>query len=296
MPRLRALGFEVSQISGVTGGEWSRAEVETVVADYLDMLTRELTGQTYNKAAHRRSLGAALPARSEGAIEFKHANISAVMLELGFPYLKGYKPRAHFQRQILIDVVSQRLASHRMLDEAALAAVQRPVECADILDFRKVRAEAPKRELAAREQSPDAFRAVKRDYLEREALNRSLGMAGEEFAFRFEQWRLIELGAGQLAGQVQHVSRSQGDGLGYDILSFEHDGRQRFIEVKTTTFGERTPFFVSANELRFAQGHADDFHLYRLFDFRTSPRLFELNGPIERHCALDPTTYRASFG
>ena len=58
VPRLRALGFEVSQISGVTGGEWSRAEVETVVADYLDMLTRELTGQTYNKAAHRRSLGA----------------------------------------------------------------------------------------------------------------------------------------------------------------------------------------------------------------------------------------------
>jgi len=74
------------------------------------------------------------------------------------------------------------------------------------------------------------------------------------------------------------------------------DGRERYIEVKTTGFGERTPFFVSANEARFARDHQDQFRLYRLFDFRSTPRLFELAGSIEQHCLLDAVTFRASFG
>ena len=95
---------------------------------------------------------------------------------------------------------------------------------------------------------------------------------------------------------MRHVSALDGDGLGYDIRSFEPDGRKRYIEVKTTGFGERTPFFVSANEARFARDHQDQFRLYRLFDFRSVPRLFELAGPIEQHCLLDAVTFRASFG
>lgn len=137
---------------------------------------------------------------------------------------------------------------------------------------------------------------IQRDYAAREAQNRSLGQAGEVFALGFERWRLLQMGAGQLAEQVAHVSVTEGDGLGYDIRSFEADGRPRFIEVKTTSFGERTPFFVSANELRFAQDHAPQFRLYRLFDFRATPRLFELVGSIDQHCLLDAATYRASFG
>ena len=140
-----------------------------------------------------------------------------------------------------------------------------------------------------------ARKAIQRDYLQREALNRSLGLAGEAFALQFERWRLAELGAGQLADQVVHASLDEGDGLGYDIRSFEHDGRPRFIEVKTTSFGERTPFFVTANEVRFAREQAPQFHLYRLFDFRVAPRMFQLDGPIEQHCMLDAANYRASF-
>jgi len=99
-----------------------------------------------------------------------------------------------------------------------------------------------------------------------------------------------------LAEKVRHVSADDGDGLGYDLRSFEPDGSERFIEVKTTSFGERTPFFVSANEARFARDHRDSFRLYRLFDFRSAPKLFELAGAIEHHCLLDAVTFRASFG
>lgn len=295
--RLESLGFVVTHRSANRAREdWSREEVELIVADYLSMLTLELTGQRYSKAHHRRRLLEQLSTRTEGSIEFKHCNISAVMIDLGFPYLNGYKPRVNFQRRLLTEVVSERLNRHRVLDEAALAAALRPVERAEPSDFSKLKVDAPRQELVAREPGHGGHSSpVKRDYLEREWRNRSLGQAGEDFAVQFERWRLIQLGAGQLADRVEHVSQTQGDGLGYDILSFESDGSKRFIEVKTTAFGERTPFFVSANELRFAQTEAERFRLYRLFNFRNAPKLFELPGAIERHCVLDPETYRASF-
>ena len=295
----QSLGFKVvHQSSANTGEDWTRREVELIVADYLDMLTRELTGQRYNKTAHRQRLLEHLPGRSNGSVEFKHANISAVLIELGFPYLKGYKPRVNFQRRLLTEVVAEQVSRYPALDQAALAAVEMPVVATEFEDFRKVRADAPPPLVAAKEEEAaySAHPPIKRDYLERESQNRSLGLAGEEFALRFERWRLVELGAGQLAEKVEHVSQTQGDGLGYDIRSFETDGSERFIEVKTTSFGERTPFFVSANEVRFARAHAEQFSLYRLFDFRQAPRLFELQGAVETHCRLDPATYRASFG
>ncbi len=295
--RLGLLGFEVRPLDSRTGHDWGRDEVEIIVSDYLRMLLSELAGQPYNKAAHRRQLQTLLPSRSESSIEFKHANISAVMLELGYPYIRGYQPRSNFQRSTLVDVVQSQVLRQRELDDVALSAVERPAAPVDYVDFARVVSKAPQREIVVREASPAYLRApVKRDYFAREAQNRSLGQAGEVFALDFERWRLAQLGAGQLAEKVKHAAADEGDGLGYDIRSFEPDGRERFIEVKTTAFGERTPFFVSANEARFARDHADRFHLYRLFEFRATPRLFELAGPIEQHCMLDPVSYRASFG
>jgi hypothetical protein len=219
------------------------------------------------------------------------------MLELGYPYLRGYKPRANFQRSVLVDEVAMQVSRAALLDDVALSAAQRPATTAEVRDFSRVRAEAPVRASVAGEPTPEYGRApIKRDYLERESQNRSLGMAGEEFALKFERWRLCQTGADQLADRVVHASLVEGDGLGYDIRSFESDGSERFIEVKTTSFGERTPFFVSANEMRFSRDRAPQFHLYRLFAFRATPRLFQLDGPIERHCHLDATTFRASFG
>lgn len=295
--RLTSLGFDVRPLDAKAGEDWRRNEVELIVADYLAMLLQELAGQPYNKSAHRRQLQQRLPGRSEGSIEFKHANISAVLLELGYPYLRGYQPRSNVQRSVLVDVVQQQVVHHLQLDDLTLSAVERPAVAADHADFARVLSDAPRAELAARELGPAYLRMpVKRDYFAREAQNRSLGHAGELFALGFERWRLVQLGAAQLADQVRHVSVDDGDGLGYDIRSFEPDGRERFIEVKTTSFGERTPFFVSANEARFARDHRECFRLYRLFDFRSAPRLFELTGPIEQHCLLDAVTYRASFG
>ena len=276
--------------------DWSREEVEAIVADYLQMLTLELAGQNFNKTEHRRQLQDKLNGRSDASIEFKHSNISAAMLDLGFPYIRGYQPRSNYQALLAI-VAEQQVSGKTILDQAALAAVQQPAVVPTQTDFRKVKSDAPKKQHRATETlHPLIFRAVKRDYLEREAKNRSLGLAGEEFVVQFEHWRLLELGQQRLADKVEHVSQSKGDGLGYDVLSFESDGKERLIEVKTTTFGRETPFFVSQGELALSKTSTNQFHLYRLFKFRKSPRLFDLPGSLDLNCLLDPVTYKASFG
>jgi len=217
--------------------DWSRVEVEAIVADYLQMLTLELAGQSYSKAAHRQNLLRKLADRTGSSIEFKHANISAAMVDLGFPYISGYKPRSNYQA-LLATVAAEQVRGQTMLDNAALAAVQQPAVMPTITDFTKVKSDAPPKQNRVSEPvNPLLFKAVKRDYLEREAQNQSLGLAGEEFIVQFEHWRLNSLGAHKLADRVDHVSKSKGDGLGYDVLSFDADGKERFIEVKTTAFG-----------------------------------------------------------
>lgn len=275
--------------------DWTHAEVEAVVADYLKMLSLELSGQAFNKTAHRKALQQKLSGRSDSSIEFKHCNISAVMICLGFPYIRGYQPRSNYQT-LLREVVEAQVVRQSTLDTLALAAVQQPAVSPEQVDFSKVITDAPKRRHIASDAAPDRdYSPVKRDYMARESRNATLGLAGEEFVVRFEHWRLNQLGQSKLADRVEHVSQTKGDGLGYDVLSFDASGRERFIEVKTTSFGKETPFFVSHNELNFSKDASDCFVLCRLFEFRQTPRMFALNGALDQHCALDPVTYRASF-
>lgn len=279
----------------MTSQDWNRLEVEAIVADYLKMLSLELAGQAFSKTAHRRALQQKLKGRTDGSIEFKHCNISAVMRDLGFPTVRGYQPRSNYQ-SLLREVVEAQVTRQTSLDSLALAAVEQPAVSPELIDFSKVVANAPKRQHVATDAAPYRdYAPVKRDYIAREARNTSLGIAGEEFVVRFEHWRLNQLGMTTLADRVEHVSQTKGDGLGYDVLSFDASGRERFIEVKTTAFGKETPFFVTRNELDFSKDAKDHFVLCRLFEFRQAPRLFALNGALDQHCALDPVTYRASF-
>ena len=134
---------------------------------------------------------------------------------------------------------------------------------------------------------------TRRNYLEIEARNQSLGRAGEEFILRFERERLVRAGEQKLAKEIRHVAVLEGDYLGYDILSFEADGRERLIEVKTTRFGAMTPFFASRAEVNFSKARENDYQLYRLYTFHSQPKLYRLPGSLGRSCRLDPVTYSA---
>lgn len=276
--------------------DWTELEVEACVADYLRTLTLELNGQRYNKTEHAEALMARLDERSRGSVEFKHCNISAVMVALGYPYIDGYKPRSNYQARLL-DVVEAQSEANLVLQDAAQAAVSRPAITMTPPDIAAVwvpRPEAKGVRETAKPYVPN-FAAVKRDYLAQEARNRSVGRAGELFVLELDARRLHEAGKKTLSKRVDHVANTQGDGLGYDVLSFEENGCERLVEVKTTAFGQLTPFFVSRNELARSEADSDHYFLYRLFDFRDRPRVFQLPGVITGFCQLDPITYRASF-
>jgi hypothetical protein len=277
--------------------DWSQEEVAATVEHYFAMLGHELRGEAYSKREHNRLLQRFLRARSPGAIEFKHANISAVLIELGFPYIDGYKPRGNYQDRLRAEVTA-RLEADLTVKLAAGAVVEAAEwETPQLEREANVFVEAPSREpvKSVYERRSATPQALRRNYLEIEARNAALGAAGERFALHAEHRRLWEAGQRSLAERIEHVSSSRGDGLGYDISSFETDGRPRLIEVKTTSFGSMTPFFASAREVAVSESHAEHFHLYRVFRFRQSPKIFALQGSLRDSCILDAVAYRATL-
>ena len=276
--------------------DWSRVEVEAAVSDYFDMLAMELRGQPFNKAEHNRNLQKLLNNRPKGSIERKHQNISAILIELGYPYIDGYKPLGNYQR-LLRDVVEERLNGTTSLDQAAAIAVEQPAENPPkISDLLSILVDPPKPE-EDRTRLHDTPRPKpllrRKNYLEAEARNRSLGRAGEELILRFEHERLWRAGKKKLADRIEHVAETKSDSLGYDIQAFEIDGRERLIEVKTTRFGALTPFFASRNEVNVSDDRQAEYQLYRLFKFSQQPKLFVLSGSLHQTCSLEPIQFSA---
>jgi hypothetical protein len=270
-------------------------EAEATVADYLAMLKEELRGHPYNKSEHRRALALRVK-RSDLAIDRKHMNVSAILGELGYPWIDGFKPYSNYQNLLREVVVSQVAMDDELkaLVEAAVTAEPSVGDIPDVLntvvpppDFLP---KTPKEESA---EGPPIGRAD-RNYLEQEARNSALGRAGEEFVLKYERTRLLGLGLERFADRLEHVAVTVGDREGFDIRSFGEDGSDRFIEVKTTNFGSRTPFFVTANELRVSKRSSGRYHLYRLFHFRRSPRQYQLQGALDESFSLKATLFRAT--
>jgi len=283
----------------VNGWDW--LECEACVQDYFDMLGKELRNEPYNKTAHRRALMTKLRDRSETSVEFKHQNISAVLVGLGFTYISGYKPRFNYQAQLRDAVLAHLAGRKRDLEHiSTVHDVDPPPYTAnwdrvldpDLPDHIPI-AVPPKRKFLARHVN----------YSRREAENRLLGASGEQFVVDFERYCLTRAGREDLAHEVEWSSKEQGDGLGFDVRSFRigDDGvakdEEMYIEVKTTNRGKYQPFYISENEVEFSREFRDQYSLYRVYDFRSrGRRLFRMPGRIDDHVRLNPVLYRAGFG
>jgi hypothetical protein len=233
--------------------------------------------------------------RPRGSIEYKHQNISAVLIGLGQDWIRGYKPAVNIQAS-LIDAVVRWLDHHpdwlvsagrltnpgaSALRDAAALWVGPPPTHSNA---------PPPNEL---EQMTSIAR--KYDVAGRDARNRALGRAGEERVLAHERATLLAAGRTDLASRIRWVSEVDGDGAGYDIRSFDADGSERLIEVKTTNGWERTPFQISRNELAVADAQRDDWRLMRLWNFAREPQAFELRPPLEAHVSLMAISYQASL-
>lgn len=80
-------------------GEWSEYEIDALTDSYLEMLRLETGGQPFVKRQFNLFLQQRIR-RSHSSIEFKLCNLSAVLKDLGRPYINGYKPRSHYQASL----------------------------------------------------------------------------------------------------------------------------------------------------------------------------------------------------
>ena len=102
-------------------------------------------------------------------------------------------------------------------------------------------------------------------------LQRIRAVEAENYVMELEVNRLTDGGRMDLAGLIERVA-TRDVSAGYDIRSFELDGSDRYIEVKSST-GTDIRFFLTSNEWRFLSEHDTDAWIYFV------PRVHELPSP-----------------
>lgn len=273
-------------------GPWTDQENDLIVADYFAMLAEDIAKRPYNKAEHNRRLQARID-RPRTSIEYKHQNISAVLKGLGEDWLQGYKPAFNLQ-MALVDAVARWLS----LNPAWLVRPPHPRSAQGLREAATLWTGPPP--TLSNQPPPQELEQMLRiarkfDAAGRDERNRALGRAGEERVLVHERAMLAAAGRHDLMRRVRWTSREDGDGLGYDIASYEPDGRSRLIEVKTTNGWERTPFLITRNELAVADERRAEWCLMRLWNFSREPKAFELRPPLDAHVSLTAATFQASF-
>jgi len=272
------------------GRPWDDAELDAIVADYFAMLDAELAGRAYVKSHHSKLLMEQI-GRTHRSVEFKHQNISAVLDELGMPRIAGYKPKRNYQNAIF-DAIDRYLSAHESVHakfgvgpsvEAVAAAAPSLFVPPPLLEEKIER--PPRLEKLVRKFDP----------VERDFRNRQLGRAGEAFVVSAERGRLAQVGRDDLVDKVRWVADVDGDGAGYDVLSFDGDGQQRLIEVKTTNGSARTPFYLTRNEHEVSEARSDVWRLYRVHLFAQRPSIYTLSPPLAQALHLRVESWRASF-
>lgn len=141
-----------------------------------------------------------------------------------------------------------------------------------------------------------------RDYLQEAADNQQLGGVGELIVLAKERQRVLEELGEEYAAKVIHVSLEEGDGAGYDIRTWKQGPEgvtEHYLEVKTTSGGANTAFFISENERECAAANLDRYEIVRVHS------LDQIKGEYleYRICArellemsMTPVTYRVSVG
>lgn len=282
------------QITTLPSAEhWSRNEFRNLVDVAMQMHQDQMNGTWIDKREIENALVPLLNNRTVGSIRMGLQNISAVLIELGLTPLEGYKPLFNHGNVIpeLVDEWIETNGEYQGVVQELETSTTSPKDAdADILN--SLTEAPPKSERVAKPSSSHNLNG-KGDYDEQGRRNRELGRKGEEWVLEYERQRLCAAGKSRLAAKIKHVADDR-DGCGYDILSFnEDDESERLIEVKTTNLGPAQAFPVSSNEVEKSANESGSYFLYRVYNFRTNPRVYILKGSFEKNFDLMPIQFRA---
>lgn len=174
--KLQSLGFEVVRI----GEDLSQEEVDATVAAYFEMLLLEAKQQKFNKLQCNAVLRQLLKARGQTSVGLKHQNISAVLHDLGLPFISGYKPRGN--SQLLLRKAVPKFILDRCDLVGRVASTLEEVKTPAAKQFRAVLVDAPAIEFVAQLQSvtPRIRLPLKSDFAPRDEANRLVSLNGEQ--------------------------------------------------------------------------------------------------------------------
>jgi len=125
---------------------------------------------------------------------------------------------------------------------------------------------------------------------------KDIGNKGEQYIIDYEIERLTQANKAELADKIKHISLVN-DAAGYDILSFNEDGSERYIEVKTTKGPIGTDFFISPGEIKFSKVNKE-YYIYRVFEFlseKMTGKIYIKKGDVEINFNLTPLQFKASL-
>ena len=272
-------------------GGWEAPEVEATISAYFMLMEREMEGLRVVKTDLYKTL-AAKWGRAWKAYERKMQNISAVLALHDHPYIRGLAPLVNIQRSLEPATLNFIHEHHEVRDLLGRYRIKRIIPyTADLFSGSTV-SDPP----ASFIRGPKRGGAVisQEEIAEKDANCKEIGLDGEKWVVHFEKSRLLSAGRKDLAENVEHVSVTRGDGLGYDVLSYDTEEREIHIEVKTTPFKIGTPFIISRNELDHSRDYPQAARLYRVFELYQQPRLYMLAGALDDKLNLDAISYRAT--
>lgn len=135
------------------------------------------------------------------------------------------------------------------------------------------------------------------NFIQNSIENKRIGDLGELWVVKREKQKLEQAHKPKLAKKVRHVAKEKGDGLGYDILSYDLNGNEIFIEVKTTKGNANSTFYLSRNELEKSKIKPDCYRLYRVYNFddeKETAELLIIEGDLSNLCVI-PLSYKVNM-
>ena len=103
--------------------------------------------------------------------------------------------------------------------------------------------------------------------------SKRVGRAGEEHVYKYEYKKLMDYGREDLAEKIVKQYEDLSFFPGYDIKSFNEDGEEIFIEVKSTVSKGKDYFEISDNELLAAKSLEGSYFIYQVTDALANPKI-----------------------
>jgi len=241
--------------------------------------------------------------KSNKVVKLKLQHISSILVNSDLPYIEDFKPipRAEIDlidwnetvnlKKILTEKFNKK-DNILFFDDIADRTEFKPD-----YNFKSIVEEKPIQNVFENENLTEkkSIRIKpKINYIEREIRNTKLGEEGEKWVIAFEQNRLLNLGLSNLVKKIVWASKDIGDGLGYDVISYNENQEKIFIEVKTTCLGKYSAFFLTQNELK-VSNNLKNFQIYRVYDFEKETKIYIIEEDIQLQLELIPTIYRATM-